>query len=364
MNSYAKKTIHARGHTLGFVLCAAVFLTFGACREPIFYIIQQEVKLKEPVIPGGPGAILKFENALYVASGKIYTYSEDTGRRWKVASNPPAGKTLALAATNGSLYALTGNGESLSSSRLYQMGTDKTWRAVENSGFRQLQSVFGAGDKVFVGAYNTSQNSDGKNVMSYGVMTVDDGAANPPVFKSIALDKRLTGACKGADGAYYLATGSGLYVWDGGDTPPSPMEESGNFISLFGWEDFEHPGAGNTYLLGILRDGSDGDKLWYGAFTSNGFTCTTTSPSSTAFFTGAAGVWSNSIAYSPKFLLLGRGRKPDTTVTYTYGYYEVKLESNGSLTGFTLRDPGNEELVTTGIKKDQVTTVAKNEAYA
>lgn len=107
-------------------------LSFTACQDPIFFYINQEVKLEEATILGDIFTIVRFnaygDEKLYIANGNIYSKNADNATHGSWIKLPaPAGHVHSLAADQNYLYAFayqhtadTGSGETeLTSRKIY-----------------------------------------------------------------------------------------------------------------------------------------------------------------------------------------------------------------------------------------------------
>ncbi|MDR0451523.1 MAG: hypothetical protein LBH15_00600, partial [Treponema sp.] len=137
-------------------LAAALF--FASCsQDDIFYQVEYETKLRDPLIEGGPGQLVKFNDALYVASGSVWTYPDSGGGWRKMSPQPPGIKILDIAATTKYLYAVTNNGVSLGDSgywRLEKGGSE--WKSVQRPSHPYPNAIYGTDDTLFVAAASGS----------------------------------------------------------------------------------------------------------------------------------------------------------------------------------------------------------------
>jgi hypothetical protein len=277
-----------------------------------------------------------------------------------------------LAAAGDTLFALTGNGKDLNSAKLYRQDPDGSWPKAPvlyppgytGTEYPYLQSLYGAGDTVFLGGYRTRTDSQGRKMMSYGILSVEYRDGDPQgyfrqVFSfSDNVPGQLSGAYYEADSnTFYLASGAGLYALkeEAGADPVIEMRQAGNFMRLLPIEI-----EGTKSLLGIIRVSGGNDHIWYGSF-SGGALSVRFDGAVSAHFTSAAGVWENPDAAAGGYLLLlGRGRNPSqVTTSYTYGYYEVTIENGLVNTSFDRHVPGSKSSADT-----RPTTVDSNAQYA
>jgi hypothetical protein len=173
-------------------------LFFFSCnQDPIFYNISQEVKPKDPEIPGSSTKIVASGNDLYVSNGRaLYKYD---GSRWSPIDKP-AGTITDLAAAGSTLYAVTGN------NTLYRSGGG-SWEAVPLTGtdYSFIQNIYGTGSTLYI-----CVSSPGNNANHYTILT----AGSSQVIKSGDGEGfRLKGAVSN-----YIATGDGVYSASGSST--------------------------------------------------------------------------------------------------------------------------------------------------
>ena len=96
--------MHKRMYGL-FALSAAIIL--ASCSQlPIFWAIEQEIKLAEPAIKGNVYSVVRCGNDLYAANGNVYKKPLKSVRGWKKISAPPNGAEY-LASSNTHVYALS-----------------------------------------------------------------------------------------------------------------------------------------------------------------------------------------------------------------------------------------------------------------
>ena len=96
--------MHKRMYGL-FALSAAIIL--ASCSQlPIFWAIEQEIKLAEPAIKGNVYSVVRCGNYLYAANGNVYKKPLKSVRGWEKISAPPNGAEY-LASSNTHVYALS-----------------------------------------------------------------------------------------------------------------------------------------------------------------------------------------------------------------------------------------------------------------
>jgi hypothetical protein len=186
----------------GFFLFIPLCLFFFSCRQdPIFYNISQEVKPKDPEIPGSPTKMVEAGNDLYVSIGRaLYRYD---GSRWSPTDRPP-GTISDLAAAGSALYCIVEN------NTLYRVNNGQ-WESIPvPGGYTYLQNIYGTDSTLYI-----CVSSPGSNANQYTVFSYTGGS--PRVIKSGNGEGfRLKGAVSA--GGDYIATGNGVYGASGSST--------------------------------------------------------------------------------------------------------------------------------------------------
>jgi hypothetical protein len=278
-------------------------LFFSCNQDSIFFDISKEIEPKDPRIAGSPTNIVERSGALYAASIGSSVIHQYAGG-WSVPYSVP-GAIQELAATSNKLYAITSN-------TLYRLDGG----SVPLGGW--LQTVYGAGDRVFVGI-----GTDPYSVVCY------DDSDFPGTPVSLTGDP-ISGLLKGAAYAganYYIVTTSGFYKIEPSGPPlnkVTALKTGEHFMGIIHVED---------YILAITRNG----KLYYYKYASPPADVPSHSVGGD-YYTGAMGGWSPSGAPgSETHLLLG-------VYSSTAGYREVGLDSDGkpgggaTLPSATVRD--------------------------
>jgi hypothetical protein len=315
--------------TLSLLLPLMGALFFSSCnQDDIFYQIEYETELREPLIKGGPSKIVEFKEALYVASGRIWTYPKGGG--WKgMSEQPPGIKVLDIAATSGTsgyLYAVTSHGVDLSDSGYYRYPKDASsgdfsWERIDGPPpHPNPTAIYGAGDALFAGA------ASGGNNAVYALKDDDtDG------FKPITPDSSETGRLLGAvqwDGRYFFSLeDQGVFTVTKLDGTKSPDSVPGS--------------AGKGNFTGFIV--VDGRLLMV---SESGVICqltagqtSITEANSLGFdFTGAIAVWNDPGRDENKRLLL-LGRKGSNLNYSGYGYYECPIPSGFKITELGVMEP-------------------------
>ena len=114
--------MHKRMYGL-FALSAAIIL--ASCSQlPIFWAIEQEIKLAEPAIKGNVYSVVRCGNYLYAANGNVYKKPLKSERGWIEFPKPEEGRTTHLASDGTNLYAL--NAQTSSGTTNYQVWVSPT----------------------------------------------------------------------------------------------------------------------------------------------------------------------------------------------------------------------------------------------
>jgi hypothetical protein len=335
-------------YTLSLPLLFIGMLSFSSCnQDDIFYQIEYETALRDPLIKGGPSKIVEFKESLYVASGRIWTYPKGGG--WKgISGQPPGIKVLDIAATSGYLYAVTSGGISLSDSGYYRSTQDASaevaWEQIENPQHPYATTFYGAGDAFFAGT--ASENN-------YAVYALKDDETE---FKQIKVsDSPGVGILLGAaqwDGKYFFSLdGLGVFTVANldGTEPPVLVPGSADTVNANGETVPAVVGNISGFIVvdsSLLMVSTSGAICQLSAGESG---ITEANVCSLGFeFTGALAVWNDPEGDVDKRLLL-LGREGSNTNYSGYGYYECLIPP-----GFKI-----EEL---GVTEPQL-TVEKNVTY-
>lgn len=81
-------------------------LAFSCNNEPIFYGIEQEINLEDPIVMGNVYTVTEAGSVLYAANGKIFSKNSAETRGWVEAAKPE-GFIIRTASDSTHLYALT-----------------------------------------------------------------------------------------------------------------------------------------------------------------------------------------------------------------------------------------------------------------
>ncbi|GHV00923.1 hypothetical protein FACS189483_11160 [Spirochaetia bacterium] len=253
-----------------------------------------------------------------------------------MSDQPPGSKVLDLAVAGGYLYALTSGSSGLDSAKVYQYIT--SWSEVSNGTGYTLQSLHGANDRLFVGAYTTPED---KSVNRYAVLVVT-GTALDLVRGPAADNQGELQAAAFFDSKYYISlAGQGIFHGTTAaalGTATALTDSAGNnFTALLP--------VGTTELIAVTSK----CRIWK------------IPPGTTAVaerdynvdFSGALALWDDG---TNQLLLLGRTSSSGiTTTSYTYGYWELPITGGALDVAAGLADPGN--------STNTVTTVASNAKY-
>ncbi|MDR0444091.1 MAG: hypothetical protein LBH44_11875 [Treponema sp.] len=331
---------------------AAVLLMFAACNDPIFYTISQEVEPKDPRINGGPTNFTSFNNAMYVASGNtLHRYTKD-GWDKKEKVPQPDGRIIRLAATGNYLYALCRKDESTVIKR-YPNKSNK-WEEIggETGSYKDLQSIYEAGDKVFIGA----ENND-----FFTFFRIDDSASANAAIKKITgvpipkgENKEHAGELCGAafNGSYYYLCTKDTYVMEK-DKDDKDIGIAGIFqLDISANTASRIDSSKDKGFTGIINL----DDINIAAITREGIlynvkagSVTKTNISMDSMSNGALAIWTHKDKPSQRLLLAARQDSLEYSVYtgYTYGYLELELDStkpNGIKDGAVFTEPGKKAI--------------------
>jgi len=313
----------------------SLIIAFGACKDPVFYMISVEPPLVEPLIGGSPSNFTVFNNEVYVASGRrIFSYD---GNKWKPISSQPGGRIVQLAATDSYLYALCFQ-NSERNRNIKRFSGAGNWEDVtgDTGGYDTLQSVYAANDKVFIGAERVgnfiilymADNDDGYIPLTPG------GTNDMPEFLlcGIAYDSAY----------YYLCTrGNAIFATPIADIPvefpKTVLDDSFTFTGIINL-------GINDIIVAISRNG----KLYNVSVDAGVTIIEDISIGNSRYSTGALAVWRDETG-TPRLLLAGRQDSLVYTVDsgYTYGFMELELdlnEINGIKAGSNFIEPGKADV--------------------
>ena len=304
-----------------FFLIVLTLILFSCGQDSVFYDISNEPEPKDPLIDGSPTNIVLFKNRIFSGtrmSNKIYYYANnDDTFSWKTITLPTG--YLGDLATDGEyLYVLIfRDRDPLKSSmiRKYNFDTD-TWDMNYTISGYSIQTIFGAGNKIFAGGQYTS------NRQNFAILFLDQESNSLTVIKYGT--SLLKGAAQSTSGIIYLATaGSGMYVFNEKslDTSPARGTDKANINGIIS--------VGN-YIVAVSADGT----IYADTSTSGRFRNANVGVN----FTGAMCVWlDRKNQWRPSLLLLGiRGRG----TSLTHGYMEMLLD-NGK-PAFNIKSPGDD----------------------
>lgn len=142
--------MHKRIYGL-FVLSAAIILA-SCSQQPIFWAIEQEIKLAEPSIKGNVCSVVRCGNDLYAANGNVYKKPLKSVRGWKKISAPP----------NGAEY--LASSDSLPDTHIYALSAHKNDCQVyvlDGTTWKEVSGARGKADEVAI--FDNGVNGTGRN---------------------------------------------------------------------------------------------------------------------------------------------------------------------------------------------------------
>lgn len=306
------------------ILGAVFVFAFCSCQDPIFYHINQEVKLEEASIFGDIYEIARYnhggEERLYFANGYIYYKAVDADGygKWHKCSKP-SGHVLSVAADSNALYALVFGSErndlrgemQISSKRIYK-STDggATWvlNDTDGSGTEGLSdkvAALGKGSAVEIMSTNAMTNSNRKAyiVIKGEAFDLSDGSAvtagngkHSCAYAGGVKFYNSASACSDPSGTkIFASSGAKIYVYNSSGT------EIENFMTsvgaIYGIAVFDN---GNEVLITsssgsalYRKTGSSWDEVEYANLTSTvsslyeGYYAIAADPSKSALETAA-----------------------------------------------------------------------------
>ncbi|MDR1363507.1 MAG: hypothetical protein LBJ35_05605 [Spirochaetaceae bacterium] len=264
----------------GIIFILLIFLS-SCGQDPIFTMIANEVKPKDPIINGSPSKLTRSGGDIYTANGKLWKYSNG----WSQVGNTPP-NVYDIAAGGSGLYLLSMNGSDTS---VYALNGGK----IENpTGYNMIQGLYSDGSSVFAGAEKSGSDE-------YAILSINGN--------SFSVKQTIGSPLTGIAGPYFATAINGVY----------------NGSTLV-------PGTSGYSIAGIIN--AEGTVI---AVTGNGkileFTgsgVTVHESSSYPYFTGALAIYKNK---GNTLLLLG-----SKSGIYDLGYREMKLDGK-----FELFDPGS-----------------------
>jgi len=361
------KTMTKKSVFFKTIILSVLVLLFSCGQDPIFYTIKEETEPIPPRIPGSPTKIVVFKRVfehakidinplgivpiMFVASGRLHWYAkDDRGTGASAWDSPeydipqPDGRIIDIAASEDYLYALSisNSGVTTTLRRIGPSENDK-WEniSINESKYTSIQTIFTAPKtgKLFAGANNNSND--------YGILYLDDTDTAAPVMRLLTSDSGLLSGVASQSGFYYLSTrGKGVYkvtvpvVSDAVrlidlEKPEDEKKQNRLFMGMIQLDDDK--------IITIERNGgtlfevkSDGFKqIKY----SNGDNMATGK-----YATGVLALWQQVIFDDNGVPGLGTGKilvvgiqgglyssSTASTSSYTHGYVEIKLSSDGSL---------------------------------
>ena len=348
-------------------LMAAGVLAAVSCRQdPIFFIITSETAPQKPRIEGSPTNMVVFERALpgreavpvlYVASGRLHWYAKAEGsntpqwdsNEYKIPQ--PRGRIISLAATKDRLYALCLDGHSANATLRYiEPDSDggNVWKEIGSQAaeYPFIQSVYADPEtgQLFAGARRNS-----KDRATYSILYLD----SDDTLKMLKAETAIFSGAVYRNGVYYLCTrGSGIFRINEADLVVGANESTLQLADITNIDDKNNDQTiismiklkdeAATIIAVTRREGylykvsEDSIERMYNNTTKEWI--------STGWYaTGALSLWEGG---DYKMLIAGiqGGLYSTTTSSYTYGYVEFDLNTDGSFntdSASTRRRPPN-----------------------
>jgi len=349
------------GYLLKLLTLFLIIFYLGSCSDPIFYTVTQETPLVKPLIDGSPSNFAKFNNEIYVATGKkIFKYgkSADSSKcEWSRVKNLDdeklGGYVVRLAATDNSLYALYLSDSSSNSFgeikyTFYLDGVDEKGKPIIKNG-KGISSY----NQQFIQSIFTPENTNvmficaRKSDNTYTIYYLDEDdpsfEINDP-FASVKeiIDFNLYFVLNGVafDGKYYyLCSKSGIFYMekDKIDSPSELKDEDDKTITEFTGIINLDPNhiAAITYNGGDLYEINDAKIAYKASFNDSRYS------------TGSIAIWNDKDDPTKRLLLVGREEYYySTTSGYSNGYVEIEIDTNtgGIKEGAEFSVPGKNPL--------------------
>jgi len=155
-----------------FAALSLFILMFGACNDPVFYMISEEIEVLKPYIAGSPSNIVLLDGDMFVAAGhNLYRYSDDGGGyKWSISRRYDHRIIQIAGPVNGSLYALFLN-DGNNNRFIQQINTGSNMPLGDNKIeiTSVIQSMYAANGCLFISAldddeYETYYSTDGENI--------------------------------------------------------------------------------------------------------------------------------------------------------------------------------------------------------
>jgi hypothetical protein len=333
------------------IIILLVFLTTTCSQAPIFYIISNETAPTKPRIEGAPTNMVIFKwggkDVMLVASGRLHWYAKiddpnNLGEfisRWdsgEFGIPQPKGKITSLAVTPTRLYALCIDDQGINATLRYIKSDESAWTTISSVASYPLQSIYADPEKeqLFVGARRSNSNSFAIYYLNSTdkLVQLKDGTA------------LLSGAVH-KTGNYFLCTrGEFFQVKDDLTDIQQLSENKIVFMGIIKLKD--------ESIVAVARDKgtlyeANNDSLVKMEYANNGGTIETGK-----YAMGSFGLWEGPIDSLPlgttKKLIVGIQGGLSTgyysTTSYSHGYVEFELNSNGSFnTAIQRRDSGRLE---------------------
>ena len=298
--------------TLIYLLLVLFTTVFGACNDPVFYMISEEIAVLKPYISGSPANFIQLNDDMYVASGNnLYKYSDaGSGYSWS-KSVPYPHKIFQIASVDiagtDKIYALfiteNRNSDYIQEIDFNSPGMPLGDNIIEDvSG---IQAIYAANGTLFI----NTMNSDGSR---YDLYYSTNGTNSVPIGEDVG---KLNGiAFNGAN--YFLSTLKNIYTIPAALDTPTPVPDSDKgFVGMITLTDGTTiaaiTGSGDLYEISpsLIQRGSFPGRM----------------------ASGALAVVNENGTHK---LLAGRKDLPPSTSTgHSYGYLELELDENGLFTG-------------------------------
>ncbi|MDR1148837.1 MAG: hypothetical protein LBK66_09420 [Spirochaetaceae bacterium] len=288
-----------------------IFLS-SCAQDPIFNMIANEIEPKDPKIKGSPSKLVRFNDDIYTANGKLWKYSDSN---WSSIGAPS--NIYDIAAGGNELYLLSVSG---SNTTVYKLGGGSIWNS---TGYNMIQGLYSDGAKpdapVYAGAKRSSSDSS-----DYAILKITGD--------SFEFELAINSPLAGVADSYFATATSGIY-----NRSTLTLITGSPVYSIAGIIDTKPATEGVIAVTGngrILKVTANSIEEKTGSYPS---------------FTGALAIYKRDDMNTP-FLLLG-----SKSGIYDLGYREMSLDGN-----FVLSNPGDSIPYSTVSDRDKYrSTLAK-----
>ncbi|MCL2411940.1 MAG: hypothetical protein FWC97_09900 [Treponema sp.] len=329
------------------LIFALAFTAFNSCNDPVFYRISEEIPLVPPLIRGSPSNFALFEDPhgstnyyTYVATGRnLFRFRENYWAEMTGNMALPNHITgvIQLAATDDYLYALCFRETSTAIIRELWRYDGTNWTQITGTiaPYTEMQTIFSANNRLFIGAHRNGTVPDPDNhnrpVLYHAILYVNNN--NIELTNITEIRSLLRGAA--FDGTnIFLCTGSNIFVRNssGGGSNSDISGDISNFQGIIALPD--------DTVVAITLDGRlfevDSTGIVSAPTGTGNAPWPITSFGDGRSATGALAIWQDdpdpNTPTTEYRLLVGRRDIRATTMSgHTFGYVELELSNTGGI---------------------------------